>query len=84
MAIKGAIIGDIIGSQYEFKRPKDFNYKTALLLTDKCNFTDEELAYFNEKAKDHSNVQIAMNQNWSTAKVSVIAKRVKKKMIRVL
>lgn len=54
------------------------------MFRDKCNFTDEELAYFNEKAKDHSNVQIAMNQNWSTAKVSVIAKRVKKKMIRVL
>lgn len=41
MAIKGAIIGDIIGSQYEFKRPKDFDYKTAPLLTDKCHFTDD-------------------------------------------
>lgn len=41
MAIKGAIIGDIIGSQYEFKRPKDFDYKTAVLLSDKCRFTDD-------------------------------------------
>lgn len=54
------------------------------MFRDKCNFTEEELAYFEEKAKDHSNVQISMNQNWSTAKVSVIAKRVKKKMIKVL
>lgn len=41
MAIKGTILGDIIGSQYEFKRPKDFDYRTAELLTDKCRFTDD-------------------------------------------
>lgn len=41
MAIKGAIIGDIIGSQYEFQRPADFDNKTALLLTEKCEFTDD-------------------------------------------
>ncbi len=63
---------------------RDFVESELQMFRDKCNFTDEELAYFNEKAKDHSNVQIAMNQNWSTAKVSVIAKRVKKKMIRVI
>ena len=32
MAIKGAILGDIVGSQYEFQRPKGFDYKTAILL----------------------------------------------------
>lgn len=41
LAIKGAILGDIIGSQYEFKRPDDFDNKTALLLTEKCSFTDD-------------------------------------------
>jgi len=41
MALIGAILGDIIGSQYEFKRPADFDNKTALLLTDKCKFTDD-------------------------------------------
>ena len=41
MALRGAIIGDIIGSQYEFKRPAGFDYKTADLLTDKCRFTDD-------------------------------------------
>ena len=41
MAIKGAIIGDIIGSQYEFQKPADFDNKTALLLTEKCEFTDD-------------------------------------------
>lgn len=38
MAIKGAILGDIIGSQYEFKKPEDFNYKTTLLLSNICKF----------------------------------------------
>lgn len=33
MAIKGAILGDIIGSQYEFQRPANFDYKTAILLS---------------------------------------------------
>lgn len=41
MALKGAIIGDIIGSQYEFRKPKGFDYKTAILLSDKCHFTDD-------------------------------------------
>ena len=63
---------------------RDFVEDELQMFRDKCNFTDEELAYFEEKAKDHSNVQISMNQNWSTAKVSVIAKRVKQKMIKVL
>lgn len=33
MAIKGTIIGDIIGSQYEFKKPKNFDNKTVDLLS---------------------------------------------------
>lgn len=41
MAIKGSIIGDIVGSQYEFIRPKDFDYKSAILLSNKCHFTDD-------------------------------------------
>lgn len=63
MAIKGAIIGDIIGSQFEFHNiyadkkiaPQDIvvyankdticcgynDNKTAILLTDKCEFTDD-------------------------------------------
>lgn len=59
MAIKGAIIGDIIGSQYEFKRPKDFNYKTALLLTDKCNFTDDTVMTLATKYAIEHNISFA-------------------------
>jgi len=49
-----------------------------------CNFTDEELEYFNLRAKGKSNVEISLTMNISTAKVSVLAKKVKSKMIRVL
>ena len=54
------------------------------MFRDKCNFTDDELMYFNLRAKDKSNAQIAMEMNVSEAQVSKLAKRVKSKMIRVL
>lgn len=49
-----------------------------------CNFSDSELAYFNLRSKDKSNVQIALEMNVSQAQVSKLARRVKNKMIRVL
>ncbi len=43
MAIIGAILGDISGSQYEFEnmRPKDLDYKKCPLFTERCRFTDD-------------------------------------------
>lgn len=49
-----------------------------------CNFSDEELAYFNLRARGKSNVQIALEMNVSEPKVSILAKRVKNKIIKVL
>ena len=49
-----------------------------------CNFTKDEMEYFNLRAKDMSNVQIAMEMSVSEAQVSKLAKRVKDKMKRVL
>lgn len=49
-----------------------------------CNFTAEELEYFNLKAKDESNVQIAFTMRISESKVSTLARKVKKKIIKVL
>lgn len=51
---------------------------------EQCNFTEEELQYFNLRAKDRTNVQIAMEMNVSEAKVSKLARKVKTKMIKVL
>ena len=43
MGLIGAIIGDIIGSQYEFPsmRPDDLDWQNCPLLTDNCAFTDD-------------------------------------------
>lgn len=49
-----------------------------------CNFTEDELAYFNLRAKDKTNVQIAMEMNISEPQVSKLAKRVKSKILRVI
>ncbi|MBD5081767.1 MAG: ADP-ribosylglycohydrolase family protein [Ruminococcaceae bacterium] len=41
MAVIGAILGDISGSQYEFSRPKDLDTEHCELFTKKCEFTDD-------------------------------------------
>ena len=51
---------------------------------DECNFSDDELMYFNLRAKHYSNQQIAIKMNVSEAKVSKLAKAVKAKITRVL
>ena len=48
-----------------------------------CNFTEDELEYFNLKASDISNIEISLKMNISTAQVSRIAKRVYTKAKRV-
>ena len=49
-----------------------------------CNFDEEQLEYFNLRARNKSNIQIALEMNVSESKVSKLAKKVKSKMIRVL
>lgn len=41
MALIGAILGDICGSQYEFRRSHDLDWKNCELFTDKCKYTDD-------------------------------------------
>ncbi len=41
MAVIGAVLGDISGSQYEFARPKDLDWKKCSLFTEHCRFTDD-------------------------------------------
>lgn len=48
-----------------------------------CNFLDDELTYFDMKARDKSNIQIAIAMSISEAQVSRIAARVKDKMKRI-
>ena len=51
---------------------------------DECNFTEDELEYFNLRAKNRSNIEIAMKMCVSDSKVSVLARKVKRKVMKVL
>ena len=63
---------------------RDFVEYELDVFRNNCNFTDEELTYFNLRAKDKSNIQIALEMNISESQVSKLAKRVKNKMLKLL
>ena len=48
-----------------------------------CNFTSEELEYFNRKAKNESNVKIAIEMCVSESKVCKLAASVRSKIYRM-
>ena len=48
-----------------------------------CNFLDDELEFFNLRARGKSLVQIALAMNVSEAQAAKLSQRVKKKMKRV-
>lgn len=64
-------------------QPYDFTVPELEKFRELCNFSDDELEYFNLRAKHKSNVYIAMNMHVSEAQVSKLAKRVKNKILRV-
>lgn len=43
MAIKGAVLGDILGSQYEFNRPENLDWQNIPIIDDKAKFTDDSV-----------------------------------------
>ncbi len=43
MAIIGAILGDIAGSQYEYCRPRNLDWRHCELFTDNCSYTDDTI-----------------------------------------
>ncbi len=63
---------------------RDFTKPELDMFRELCNFTEDEMMYFNLKAKDKSNVQIAFEMNISEPQVSKLAKRVKSKILRVI
>ena len=63
---------------------RDFTVPELNKFRELCNFTEDEMTYFNLRAKDKSNVQISLEMNVSEAQVSKLAKRVKAKMIRIV
>lgn len=63
---------------------RDFTVPELNMFRELCNFTDDEMTYFNLRSRDKSNVEISLEMNISEPQVSKLAKRVKNKMIRVL
>lgn len=49
-----------------------------------CNFTDEELEFFNYRAKNISIEQIAELMNISESKANKLSRKVKSKIIRII
>lgn len=49
-----------------------------------CNFTPDELVYFDARAQHKSHIEIAMTHYWSERKTSEIARRVKEKAQKIL
>ena len=62
----------------------DFTVPELNKFRDLCNFTPDELQYFELRSKYKSNVEIALTMHISEAKVSKLARKVKDKIIRVV
>lgn len=62
----------------------DFTVPELNKFRELCNFTPDELQYFELRSKYKSNVEIAMTMHISEAKVSKLARKVKDKIIRVV
>lgn len=64
-------------------QPYDFTVPELNKLRELCNFSEDELEYFNLRAKHKSNTYISIEMNVSEGQVSKLAKRVKDKIKRV-
>lgn len=62
----------------------DFTKPELDIFREQCNFTDEELQFFEYRAKDKSLVEISHLMNISEAKASTLSKKIKRKIMRVL
>ena len=62
----------------------DFIEPELEYLRNTCNFSSQELRYFNLRAKHNSNVQISMKMHVSEAQVSKLAMEVKDKIKRAI
>ena len=62
----------------------DFTVPELEVFRELCNFSDDELEYFNLRARRKSNVEIAMAMCVSESQVSKLARRVKNKIKRII
>lgn len=62
---------------YELTKPELDN------LISLCNFTADELKYFNARAKGKSNISIGIDNYWSESKVSSLSRSVRRKIRKI-
>lgn len=62
----------------------DFVKKELDMFRSECNFTDEEMEFFNLRAKNETIQSIAEKMNISIGKADKLSRKVKTKMIRVI
>lgn len=63
---------------------KDFTVPELDRFRELCNFTEDELRYFNLRSLNYTNVQIAFIMYISESQVSKLARKVKNKIMRVV
>ena len=63
-------------------RIADFTATEIETFKDRCNFSDSEMVCFELKARDCTNIQIALELNVSESTVAVIMKRVRMKIMK--
>lgn len=51
---------------------------------EECNFSDEELEYFNLRASHHTHEETAELMNVSNSKADKLSKKVKQKILKVI
>ena len=62
----------------------DFTIPELEHLRELCNFSPQELEYFNLRSKHKSNVEIALTMHVSEGQVSKLARKVKDKIKRTI
>lgn len=62
----------------------DFTVPELDKLRELCNFSPQELEYFNLRSKHKSNVEIALTMHVSEGQVSKLARKVKDKIKRTI
>ena len=62
----------------------DFTIPELDKLRELCNFSPQELEYFNLRSKHKSNVEIALTMHVSEGQVSKLARKVKDKIKRII
>ena len=62
----------------------EFTLPELTLFREQCNFTDLERSCFDLKAKDKTNIQLAVELNVCESTVSVTMRRVRNKIAKVL